>query len=173
MFLLSSCGAPLAQRASYLALHSSLFRPVFVNRVKMYIFPMVHTLTIVKPIWPMLQTYQKLWVRWAADYANQHFLISLGEIAVFCLLIIRILNCVCCWGHFLSSAPYKDLNSHSSITPRWNCISCQCPLPHNVDLLEISLSSLQWYYKTCYTKCSSQSNVENFILIKEACCSWN
>ena len=28
VFLISLCGAPLAQRASYLALHSSLFGPV-------------------------------------------------------------------------------------------------------------------------------------------------
>ena len=27
------------------------------------VFPMAHTLTIVEPIWPMLQTYQKTMVR--------------------------------------------------------------------------------------------------------------
>ena len=74
LFLISSYGPPLAQRASCSAQHSSFFGPddavnysyivtnsnnclLIVNRV-----PMVHTITIAEPIWPMLlKTYQKLW----------------------------------------------------------------------------------------------------------------
>ena len=74
LFLISSYDPPLAQRASCSAQHSSLFGPddavnysyivtnsnnclLIVNRV-----PMVHTITIAEPIWPMLlKTYQKLW----------------------------------------------------------------------------------------------------------------
>ena len=52
VFLMSSYGAPLAQRASYLA-HSSLFGPDgTVNYdyiVTTCLFPMVYTLTIVEP----------------------------------------------------------------------------------------------------------------------------
>ena len=67
VFVIFSYGAPLAQRASYLALHSSLFGPdgsvnyyccinSFVNWLKKYSHAMVHTLTIVESIWPMLQS---------------------------------------------------------------------------------------------------------------------
>ena len=59
---LSSYGAPVAQRASYLALHSSLFSAVnydyiVTNRMKFFliVFLMVHTLTNVEPILSMLQ----------------------------------------------------------------------------------------------------------------------
>ena len=53
VFLISSYGAPLAQRASYLALHSSLFGPDgSVNWLKMYS-------QIVEPIWPRLQKLSK------------------------------------------------------------------------------------------------------------------
>ena len=68
MFLISLYGAPLAQSASYLALHSSLFGPVAqlimiilsltastLSYLAQDVFPMAHKLTIVEPIWPMLQ----------------------------------------------------------------------------------------------------------------------
>ena len=57
----------LPQRASYLALHSSSFRPdgtvnydyIVTNSIKSLLIgpsclPMAHTLIIVEPIWPML-----------------------------------------------------------------------------------------------------------------------
>ena len=69
VFLISLYGAPLAQRASYLALHSSLFGPVVqlitiilsVTSLTLSqdVFSMAHTLTIVEPIWPMLQNLSK------------------------------------------------------------------------------------------------------------------
>ena len=72
VFLISSYGAPLAQRSSYLALHSSLFGPVAqlimiilsltvltLCSLAQDVFPMAHTLTIVEPIWPMLQNISK------------------------------------------------------------------------------------------------------------------
>ena len=69
VFLISLYGAPLAQRASYLALHSSLFGPVVqlilsVTALTLCysaqdVFSMAHTLTIVEPIWPMLQNLSK------------------------------------------------------------------------------------------------------------------
>ena len=70
VFLISSYGAPLGQRASYLALHTSLFGPdgavnydyIITNSlcyVAQDVFSMAHTLTIVEPIWPMLQNVSK------------------------------------------------------------------------------------------------------------------
>ena len=72
MLLISSYGAPLAQRvSSYLALHSSLFGPdgavnydyIITNSINSLLigsrFPMAHTLTIIEPIWPMLQNVSK------------------------------------------------------------------------------------------------------------------
>ena len=67
VFLISSYGAPLAQRVSYLALHSSLFEPVAqlimitlsLTPLAQYVFPMVHTLTTFEPIWPILQNISK------------------------------------------------------------------------------------------------------------------
>ena len=72
VFLISLYGAPLAQGASYLALHSSLFGPVVqlimiilsVTALTLCylvhdVFSMAHTLTIVEPIWPMLQNLSK------------------------------------------------------------------------------------------------------------------
>ena len=66
--LISSYGPPLAQRASYLALHNSLFEPdgtvtydyIVINSsnsllISSNLFPMAHTLTIVEAIWPMFQ----------------------------------------------------------------------------------------------------------------------
>ena len=55
VFLIRSYGTPLAQRTSYLALHSSFFGPdgtvnydyIVTNSINS---PMVHTLTIVEPI---------------------------------------------------------------------------------------------------------------------------
>ena len=65
VFLISSYGTPLAQRASYLALHNSLFGSdgtvnydyIITNIIKSLLrcFSMAHTLTIVEPNWPMLQ----------------------------------------------------------------------------------------------------------------------
>ena len=69
-FLISSYGAPLAQRASYLVLLYSYFFGAdgAINTITNSInngllngskcLPMVHTLTIVEPIWSILQ---KLW----------------------------------------------------------------------------------------------------------------
>ena len=73
VFLISLYGAPLAQRVSYLALQSSLFGPmvqvimiiiIITNSINSLligsnVFPMSHTLTIVEPIWPMLQNLSK------------------------------------------------------------------------------------------------------------------
>ena len=72
VFLISLYDAPLAQRASYLALHSSLFGPVVqlitiilsVTALTLCysvqdVFSMAHALTIVEPIWPMLQNLSK------------------------------------------------------------------------------------------------------------------
>ena len=63
----------MTQRASYLALHSSLLGPVAqlimimlsitsvtLSELAQDVFPMAHILTIVEPIWPMFQNYQKL-----------------------------------------------------------------------------------------------------------------
>ena len=75
LFLISSYGTPLAQRASYLALHSSLFGPdgavnydyIVTNSINSLLigtrcFPTVHTLTIVEVIWPMLQNVSNILV---------------------------------------------------------------------------------------------------------------
>ena len=74
VFLISLYGASLAQRTSYLALHSCLFWPdgtvnynyiisncilLFANWLKMYSQWHTHTLTIVEAIWPMLQNLSK------------------------------------------------------------------------------------------------------------------
>ena len=68
VFLISSYGAPLAQRDYCLALHSSLFGPYIVtnsinsvNWLKMHSQwrTQCHTLTFVEPIWPMLQNISK------------------------------------------------------------------------------------------------------------------
>ena len=72
MFLTSSYGAPLAQRASYLAQYRSLFGPdgavnydyIVTNSINSLLIgskciPMAHTLTIVEQIWPMLQNLSK------------------------------------------------------------------------------------------------------------------
>ena len=69
VFLISSYGVPLAQRASYVALHSSLFGAVnydyiVTNSMNSLLFgsrciPMAYTLTIVEPIWLMLQNISK------------------------------------------------------------------------------------------------------------------
>ena len=61
---------PLAQRAYYLALRSSLFGPVAqlimiilsltaltLSLLAQDVFSMAHTLTIVEAIWPKLQNY--------------------------------------------------------------------------------------------------------------------
>ena len=81
MFLISSYGTPLAHRASYLALHSSLLGPVvqlimiilsvtaltltciylmLLRTVNVFtiedVFSMAHTLTIFEPIWPKLHS---------------------------------------------------------------------------------------------------------------------
>ena len=68
MFLISLYyGAPLAQRASYLALHSrhrSLFGPdgtvnydyIITNSINSLL---IGALTIVEPIWPILQNVSK------------------------------------------------------------------------------------------------------------------
>ena len=71
MFLISSYGTPLAQRASYLAQNSSHFGPdgadnyeyIVTNSINSLlaqnVFPMAHSLTIVEPIWPVLQKLSK------------------------------------------------------------------------------------------------------------------
>ena len=64
--LISSYGALLTQRVPYLALHSSLFGPdgavnsaLILCQLAQDVVPMVHTLNIVEPIWPMLQNVSK------------------------------------------------------------------------------------------------------------------
>ena len=70
VFLIRLYGTSLAQRASYLALHSSLFGPdgaasydyIVTNSINSLlmaqdVFSMVHILYLVEPIWPMLDTY--------------------------------------------------------------------------------------------------------------------
>ena len=72
VFLISSYGAPLAQRASYLALHIFLFGPVMqlimimlsltalsLSELAQDVFSMAHTLTIFEPICPKLQNLSK------------------------------------------------------------------------------------------------------------------
>ena len=72
VFLISSYGAPLAQRASYLALHIFLFGPVVqlimimlsltalsLSKLAQDVFSMAHTLTIFEPICPKLQNLSK------------------------------------------------------------------------------------------------------------------
>ena len=67
VFLISLYGAPLAQRASYLAQHSSLFGPLAqlimiilpLCQLAQNVFPMAHALTIVEPIWLTLQNISK------------------------------------------------------------------------------------------------------------------
>ena len=66
MFLISSYSAPLAQKASCLALHSSHFGPggtinydyIVTNSINSLLAQDVHTLTIVEPIRPMRVDYQ-------------------------------------------------------------------------------------------------------------------
>ena len=73
MFLISSYGTPLAQTASYFALHTSLFGPdgavnydyIVTNNINSLLIGSrcipngTHTLTIVEPIWPMLHNVSK------------------------------------------------------------------------------------------------------------------
>ena len=72
VFLISSYGVPLAHRASYLALHSSLFGPVAqlimiilsltaltLSSLAQDVFSMAQTLTTFEPIWPKLQNLSK------------------------------------------------------------------------------------------------------------------
>ena len=73
MFLISLYGAPLAQSASYLALHSSLFGPdgavsydyVVTNSIKSLLIgsrciPIGTHTNHFEPIWPMLQNVSKI-----------------------------------------------------------------------------------------------------------------
>ena len=67
--LISSYGTPLAERASYLALHSSLYGPdgavnydyIITNSINSLLigFPIAHTLTIFEPICPIPQNVSK------------------------------------------------------------------------------------------------------------------
>ena len=68
--MISLYGTPLDQRASYLALHSSLFGPVVqlitiissltALTLSQGVFQNgAHTLTIFEPIWPILQNSSK------------------------------------------------------------------------------------------------------------------
>ena len=72
VFLISSYGSPLAQRASYLALHSSLFGPDGAVNYDYIITNSINSLLIgsrcipngahtnhFEPIWPMLQNLSK------------------------------------------------------------------------------------------------------------------
>ena len=75
VFLIRSYGTPLAQRAFYLAQQSSLFDPdgavnydyIVTNSINFLLIGSKcitsgthsHTLTIVEPIWPMLQNISK------------------------------------------------------------------------------------------------------------------
>ena len=65
--LITLYDTPLAQRVSYLALHSSLFGPdgaanndyIITSLIGSSYLQMAHTLTIVEPIWAMLQNKSK------------------------------------------------------------------------------------------------------------------
>ena len=59
--LISLYGVPLAQSASYLPLHSFLFGQVaqLIMIILLLTALTLHTLTIVEPIWPMLQNVSK------------------------------------------------------------------------------------------------------------------
>ena len=70
MFLISSYGTPLTQRASYLAQHNSYFGPdgtvnydyIVTHSINFFLFglnPMGHTLIIVEPMWPIIQKLSK------------------------------------------------------------------------------------------------------------------
>ena len=89
MFLISSYGAPLARRASYLALPSSLFGPdgtvnydyIMTNSINSLLIgskciPMAHTLTIVEPIWPMLQNLSKTLMFTIGEYKQLLFIMN-------------------------------------------------------------------------------------------------
>ena len=91
VFLISSYGAPLAQKASYLALHSSLFGPVAqlimiilslialtLSSLAQDVFPMVHTLTIFEPIWPKLQNLSKNLI---CAYVNSYEIILVSSLS--------------------------------------------------------------------------------------------
>ena len=72
VFLINSYGAPFAQRASYLPLHSSLLGPdgavnydyIVTNSIDPLLIgsiciPVAHTLINVEPFWPILQNVSK------------------------------------------------------------------------------------------------------------------
>ena len=72
VFLISLYGTPLAQRASYFVLHSSLFEPVLqliiiilsltaltLCSLAQDVFSTAYTPTVFEPIWPVLQNLSK------------------------------------------------------------------------------------------------------------------
>ena len=90
LFLISSYGAPLAQRTSYLALHSSLFGPDdavnydysvtnSINSLLIVSNTMGHTLTIVEPMCPMLQNISKALIMHGTHSYQQFYLFASGS----------------------------------------------------------------------------------------------
>ena len=78
MFLISSYGAPLAQRAFYLAQHVLSLGQIIMIILSLTtltlcllaqdVFPMAHTLTIVGPIWHMFQNLSKTLLEMHSGY---------------------------------------------------------------------------------------------------------
>ena len=100
LFLISSYGPPLVQRASYLPQHSSLFGLVAqlimiifsltaltVCLLAQDVFPMVH---IVQPIWLMLQNVSKTLVHVQYIHIQFHFHMSLYKINTFMIRKITL-----------------------------------------------------------------------------------
>ena len=117
VFLISSYGTSLAQRASYLALHISLFGPgaqliliilslTALNLCSLAVFPMAHTLTIVEPIWPMLQNISKTLV---CMYVYIHMY-------MYVYMYVRMYICICtyvCMYVLGLGKRFECLNFHS------------------------------------------------------------
>ena len=143
MFLISSYGTPLSQRASYLALHSSLFGPDgAVNYKYMYMYDYIVTnrinsLLIVsrripngahtnhyEPIWPILQNLSKTLV-WcvSTNCRHTHLCSTVGLIVYniihvaneFIISSLTQLERTSASMHFASTHELKILNQYKLI----------------------------------------------------------
>ena len=88
MFLISLYGAPLAQKASYLALHSSLFEPVARLIMILFVTNSINCLLIgsrcipngahTNHFWPNLVNASKLCSKWIHLYLQEYNFIENG-----------------------------------------------------------------------------------------------
>ena len=114
VLLISSYGAPLAQRASYLAPHTSLFGPdgavnydyIVANSVNSLligsdVFPMAHTIIIVEPIWPMLQNISKTLL---LLYYDKHFITQIPGNITPCIRILPLIILQTCGNTSVSNS---------------------------------------------------------------------